>query len=152
VTSSFASFQAVATSVFDFLVDEFGYRRLERADVKAGEFAEYRKDPMTVTIGWSKGEIDVNFTIALDFAADHPIFRSYRARMFALWEIATREQPAAYAALSSRMKGHGYITTLEAARAYLEESARIMKRFCTPILQGDFKQLVDVTVARPGPR
>jgi hypothetical protein len=152
MAESFASFQSLVASVYDFLVREHGYQRVDRSDFKVGEFAEYRKDPISITIGWYKGEIDVNFTVALDFAADHTIFRPFRSRMFALWEIATRENPAAYASLSARMKGHGYITNLESARAYLEESARIMKRFCTPILQGDFKQLEAITLARAGPR
>ncbi len=144
------SFQRAVAATFDFLVRDHGFQWVERSEFTVGEFAEYRKDPLTVTLGWYKGEIDVNFTIALDFAAGHAVFRPYLSRMFALYEIATRQNPAAYADLSARMKGRGYITNLESARVYLEECARIVKRFCTPILQGDFALLEQITQARSG--
>jgi hypothetical protein len=146
------SFQRTVASTFAFLPQEFGFQPVERSDFKVGELAEYRKDPLTVTIGWYKGEIDVNFTIALDFAAGHPVFRPYLSRTFALYEIATRQNPAAYADLSARMKGHGYVTNLDVARVYLEEAAKIVRRFCAPILQGDFSLLEEITRARSGRR
>ena len=88
-------FQTAVASTFGFLQRDYGFAPVDRADVKVGEFAEYRKDPLTVTIGWYKGEIDVNFTIALDYVAGHAVFRPYLSRMFALYEIATRQNPAA---------------------------------------------------------
>jgi len=146
------SFQKVVAAAFDFLPRDFGFAWVDRSDFKVGEFAEYRKDPLTVTIGWYKGEIDVNFAIALDYVTSHAVFRPYLSRTFALYEIATRQNPAAYADLSARMKGHGYVTNLEVARVYLEEATRIVKRFCTPILQGDYRLLEEITLARSGRR
>ena len=143
-------FHAAVAATFGFLQRDYGFEPLDRNQFKIGEFAEYRKDPLTVTIGWYKGEIDVNFTISLDYVAGHAVFRPYLSRMFALYEIATRQNPAAYAGLSARMREHGYVTNLEIARIYLEECAKIVRRFCTPILEGDFSLLEEITRARSG--
>src|ERR1043165_9299830 len=106
-------FHAAVAATFGFLQRDYGFEPLDRNQFKIGEYAEYRKDPLTVTIGWYKGEIDVNFTISLDYVAGHAVFRPYLSRMFALYEIATRQNPAAYAGLSARMREHGYVTNLD---------------------------------------
>jgi hypothetical protein len=41
-----------------------------------------------------------------------------------------------------------FITTPEHAKVYLEESARIMKQYCAPILQGDLALLEEITKER----
>jgi hypothetical protein len=135
---------------FDFLVRDYGFAPVDRSDVKVGELVTYRKDPLDISIGWYKGEIDVGFSVALDFAAGHPVFRPYLPRNFGLHEIATRQNPAAYASLSARMRPLGFVTTLNIAAAYLDEAAKIVKRFCEPILRGDYTLLEQITLHRQG--
>jgi hypothetical protein len=142
------TFAAEVAKHFDFLLRDHGFAHLEPVDSRVGELVTYRKQPLDLAIGWYKGEIDLNFTVALDFAAGHKVFRPYLSRTFGLHEIATRQDPAAYAAFSARMRPLGFVTTLDIADAYLEESAKIMQRFCQPILAGDFAMLEQLTLAR----
>jgi hypothetical protein len=144
------SFATEVAKQFDFLVRDYGFERVDRADVKAGELVTYRKDPLDIGVGWYKGEIDVGFSLALDFAASHAVFRPYLSRSFELHEIATRQDPAAYRDWSARMRPLGFVTNLQIAAACLEESAKIVRRFCEPILRGDFAQLEAITIARQG--
>ncbi len=143
-----SSFAAEVAKRFDFLVRDHGFASVERSGPSAGETALYRKDPIELMIGWYKGEIDLNFCVALDYAASHKIFRPYLSRTFGLYEIATRQDPAAYASLSARMRPLGYVTAVDIAAAYLDEAAKIMKRFAKPILDGDLSLLEKITLAR----
>jgi len=144
------SFAAEVAKRFDFLVREHGFQWIDRSDARVGELATYRKDPLELSVGWYKGEIDVNFSVALDFAASHKVFRPYLSRRFGLHEIATRQDPAAYASLSAAMRPLGFVTTLPIAAIYLEEAANIVKRFAAPILDGDLTLLEKITLARQG--
>ena len=145
-----SSFAAEVAKRFDFLVRDHGFAPVERSGPSAGEMAIYRKDPIDLMIGWYKGEIDLTFSVALDYAASHKIFRPYLSRTFGLYEIATRQDPAAYASLSARMRPLGFVTNVDIAAAYLDESAKIMKRFARPILDGDLALLEKITLARQG--
>ncbi len=137
---------------FDFLVRDHGFERVDRADFKLGELVSYRKDPLELSIGWYKGEIDITFSIALAFAAGHNVFRPYLSRTFSLYEVATRQDPSACAELSARMRALGFVVNLDIAAIYLEESAKIMQRFCVPILDGNFSMLEQITLTRPKKR
>ncbi|HZP10990.1 MAG TPA: hypothetical protein VFB36_01070 [Nevskiaceae bacterium] len=144
------SFAAEVAKRFDFLVRDHGFAWIDRSEFKVGELATYRKDPIELSIGWYKGEVDLSFSIALDFAASHRVFRPYLSRTFGLHEIATRQDPAAYAELAARMRPLGFVTTLDIAAVYLEEAAKIVKRFAAPILGGDLGLLEKITLARQG--
>jgi hypothetical protein len=144
------SFAAEVAKNFDFLVRDHAFERVDRPDWKVGEYVAFRKDPLELGIGWYKGEVDLAFTVALDFAASHAVFRPYLSRTFALYEIATRQNPAAYAELSARMRPLGFVTSVAIASAYLQESAKIMRRFAGPILDGDLRLLEQITLARQG--
>jgi hypothetical protein len=142
------SFSGEVANAFGFLVSDYGFRLVDRPDFGAGEMIEFQKDPVTISIGWYKGEIDVNFSVSLDFAEAHKIFRPYLSRTFQLREIAVRQDPNAFASWVIRQDLGGSITRPEQATAYLDACATIMRQYCVPVLMGDLTHLEEITMAR----
>ncbi|GEM_PF-5227475 len=142
------SFPALVDEHFAFLVNKYGFVRLSPPECQAGEMVTFRKEPVSILIGWYKGEIDIDFCVDLDFAAHHPIFRPYVSRTFRLEELALKQDADAYAAWAARSHQGNYITTLEEAGDFLHYSAAVMKRSVKPVLQGDMTMLEEVTKQR----
>lgn len=126
---------------FGFLQDEFGFQ------FHPGQLA-YLKEPLSVTFGWYKGEIDIDFSVSLSFTDTHEIFRPYLSRSFRLTEVVRQSDSPAPSSWS--LGGGGYITTDEEAHAYLEGCARLMRKHCGPLLRGDLTALEQLTIKRRG--
>jgi len=141
-------FASLVDKEFAFLVTEYGFLRVDSPPDGVGESAEYVKDPITVSFGWYKGEVDIDFHVSLEFAADHAIFRPYISRTFALSEVALGQDREAYASWAARPHPGSYITSPDEALAFLVESARIMRRYGAPILRGDLTLLEQITNKR----
>jgi hypothetical protein len=142
------SFPSLVASAFEFLVVEHGFQRVDRPDNRAGELVEYVKEPITISFGWYKGEIDINFCVSIQFTEGHKIFRPYLSRTFGLTEIAVRQNSNAFASWAKRPEMGGSITTSEHAALFLSESARIMRLYCIPILQGNLAIFEEITKER----
>lgn len=128
---------------FGFLTDEYGFS-LVRTNAPIGELVQFKRDPLAVSIGWYKGEIDVSFSVGLQFAMEHEIFRPYTSRTFRMQEIVLRKDEDAYTSLERV----GIVTTMAQADAVLTQEAMIMKRYCQPLLAGDLAQLESITLER----
>ncbi len=142
------SFSNEVANAFGFLVSDYGFRFVDRPDFPAGELIEYEKEPVTIGVGWYKGEIEINFSVALEFAAAHHIFRPYLSRTFQLREIALRQNSDAFASWATRKDLGGFITRAEQAAPYLAACATIMRQYCVPVLMGDLTLLEEITMER----
>ena len=142
------SFSSEVATAFEFLVSEHGFRFVDRPEYRAGEMAEFRKEPVTISFGWYKGEVDIHFSVSLAYASNHRIFRPYLSRTFQLHEVAVRQDPGAFASWADRKDLGGPITRAEQAAPYLAASAQIMRRYCIPILAGDLSLLEKITTER----
>lgn len=142
------SFSGEVASAFGFLLSEYGFQFVERRDFCAGELVEYRKEPLTISVGWYKGEIDVNFSVSLEFSADHKIFRPYLSRTFQLREIAVWQDTEAFVSWATRRDLGGFVTRAEQAAPYLAACAAIMRQYCVPVLMGNLTVLEEITMER----
>ena len=142
------SFSGEVANAFGFLVSDYGFRFVDRPDYGAGEMVEYRKEPVTISVGWYKGEIDVNFSVSLEFSAEHKIFRPYLSRTFQLREIAVRQNRDAFASWATRRDLGGFVSRAEQAAPYLGACAEIMRQYCVPVLMGDLTLLEHITMER----
>jgi hypothetical protein len=142
------TFRSLVIAEFDFLVTDYGFRRVDHPEDSHDESPEYRKEPIAIRFGWGKGEIEIDFVVDLEFTATHPIFRPYISRTFYLSEIALRQDRNAFASWAARPGARDYVTSSDQAREFLVESARIMKQYCVPILLGDLKMLEEITKER----
>ncbi|MBI3371516.1 MAG: hypothetical protein HY017_07140 [Betaproteobacteria bacterium] len=143
-------FSNLVVSEFGFLVSDYGFERVDHPDYPAGQFLEYRREPITIGFGWYKGEINVDFSVSLEFSAEHKVFRPYLSRTFSLSEIALRQDRDAFASWAARPGAGEFITSLAKAKPYLAECARIMKQYCVSILRGDLTMLEHITAERRG--
>jgi hypothetical protein len=142
------SFSSEVANAFGFLVSDYGFRFADPPDFSAGELVEYRKEPVTISFGWYKGEIDVNFRVSLEFAAAHKIFRPYLSRTFQLREIAVWQDRNAFAFWATRRDLGGFVLRSEQAAPYLDACAAIMRQYCIPVLSGDLTLLEKITMER----
>ena len=142
------SFSSEVERAFGFLVTDHAFRFVEIPDCRAGEMVEYRKEPITINFGWYKGEVDVNFSVALEFTTDHKVFRPYLSRTFQLREIAVAQNPDAFADWATRKDLGGFVTRAEQAAPYLAACAAIMCQYCGPVFAGDLSLLEKITLER----
>lgn len=142
------SFSSEVANAFGFLVSDYGFRFVDHPDFSAEELVEYRKEPVTISVGWYKGEIDVNFSVSLEFAATHKIFRPYLSRTFQLREIAVWQDRNAFASWATRRDLGGFVLRAEQAAPYLAACAAIMRQYCIPVLRGDLTLLEKITMER----
>jgi len=142
------SFSSEVASAFGFLVTDHGFRFVDCPGYRAGERVEFQKNPLTIGFGWYKGEVDVDFSLALEYASNHKIFRPYLSRTFQLREVAVRQNPDAFASWATRKDLGGFVTRAEQAAPYLRACAEIMRQYCIPILDGDLSQLEKITMER----
>ena len=142
------TFENSVTTHFGFLEQEFGFACHWRSE-QPTEHAEYCKDPLSVDIWWGKGEIDITFSVSLDFSKNHAVFRPYVSRSFDLTEVARRFDPQALAPRHSwDGASAGYISDLSRATAYLSFCAEVMQRHCRPLINGDLTVLEQLTLQR----
>jgi hypothetical protein len=140
--------QASVAAAFSFLEKEFGFTpKLDPAS--PDRHLEYSKDPLSVDIWWGKGEIDVTFVVSLSFSKNHAVFRPYVSRTFGLAQVALRVDPNALEPFRSRTdEAGGYITDRAGAEAFMTKCVEIMRRHCTPLLNGDLGVLEQLTIER----
>jgi hypothetical protein len=117
------SFANVTKRLFAFLVKEYGFQLVSKDCRSSLDSITYEKKPLTIELGWYKGEIDISFHVDLE----NDIFRPYISRTFMLSEIALRQDKDAYRDAPSFPD---YITTLAQAKAMLKFTAGIMKKHC----------------------
>jgi hypothetical protein len=142
------TFSSEVAKAFGFLVSEHGFQFTDIPDSRAGEMVEYRKEPLTIAVGWYKGEVDVGFSVALEFASNHKVFRPYLSRTFQLREVALAQDPAAFVSWATRQDLGGFVTRAEQAAPYLNACAEVMRKYCGPVLAGDLSLLERITLER----
>ncbi|HEV7926253.1 MAG TPA: hypothetical protein VGR14_12910 [Verrucomicrobiae bacterium] len=123
----------------DFLVKDFGFA----ATVKEGPLPSivFKKEPLAIEIGWYKGEVDCNFNVLLE----NNVFRPYISRGFVLWEVILRVDPNAFVEKPPLPR---WALSVEDADCFLQYYAKLIQKFCSPILRGDLSLLESITWER----
>jgi len=109
--------------LFAFLVKEYGFQLTSKEPRSSLDSVAYEKKPVTIELGWYKGEIDISFHVDLE----NEIFRPYISRTFGVSEIALRQDRDAY---RDAPRFPDYVTTGAQAEAALNYGAEIMPRSC----------------------
>jgi hypothetical protein len=135
-------FDAVTRS-FAFLVDQYGFQLLSGPRHNSPESIRYEKKPLVIEVGWYKGEIDIAFYVDLE----NDVFRPYVSRTFHLSELARRQDKTAY---RNGPRFPNYITTRQEAQSAIQFEARVMRKCCKSVLQGDLRLLEEITRERTG--
>jgi hypothetical protein len=133
---------------FDFLVSDFGFELVGQAARRADGTLFFRKGPISIHFAIGKGEVQVWFSVSLDFAKSHAVFRPFLSRIFTVEEIALWQNSQAFAAWQARPNAQDYITSTAEAAETLGMLARTMKQYCVDILNGDLTLLEDITRRR----
>ena len=135
--SSQRHFFSDAREAFDFLVSELGFRVIEPKTDSSLESVRFEKAPLSVEVGWYKGEVDVGLHVAIDTT----ILRPYRRKRFGLSEVLVHLQPGIFQTIPRLPESS---TTLADARVYLACFAKLMRAHCAEILRGDLKTLEQI--------
>ena len=92
-------------------------------------------------LGWYKGEVDASFNVLLE----NSVFRPYVSRRFFLGEVVLRVDPNAFIERPSLPE---WALSAEDADCLLQYKAKLIQKFCVPILQGDLSVLESITWER----
>jgi hypothetical protein len=134
-----------ASKDFGFLVKDFGFTATP--DTVCGVGLSFTKHslPLEVSLGWYKGEVDLEFQVLLE----NRVFRPYISRWFNLGEIVHHMDPSVMTnALKERPPLPRWALSAEDAHCFLEYHAMLVQKFCLPILNGDFAVLEAITWER----
>ena len=126
---------------FAFLTDEFGFALRAPSLREALGMVHYERPPVTVDIGWYKGEVSVVVTAM----AHTTILRPGRSKAFSLEEIAGHLDATA---LKEAPQFPGHITKVEEADRRLAFDASLLRKYGADILQGDLKILEAISLKR----
>ena len=125
---------------FEFLVAEFGYVLRLPSDEPLG-MVHYEKLPVTIDIGWYKGEVSVLITVTVNTA----MLRPGKSKQFYLDEIVGYLDKSAFKDIP---KFPGYVTTDPQADEMLAFEARLLKTYGESFLRGDLKVLETIAQKR----
>jgi hypothetical protein len=122
---------------FDFLVSDFGFAATH------GEMIAFAKEalPLKITLSWYKGEVDCDFEVLLE----NSVFRPYISRRFSLGEIVNHIDPNAISAALKESPLPRWALSAEDAHCFLQYNAKLVRKFCRPILKDDFTVLEALT-------
>ena len=130
---------------FEFLEKEFGFTATP--ETVCGVGLSFTKDnhPLKLSLGLYKGDVDFVVEVLLE----NSVFRPYISRRFDLGEIVQFiDSNAITKALSERPPLPRGVLSAEDARYDLQYYAMLVRKFCLPILHGDFEVLETITWTR----
>lgn len=113
------------------------------------DVVEFTKYPLVVSVGWHKGELDLDVMVDIEFTVDHPVFRPFTSRTFRLTEIVKQARGKAVTA-AELGSVDGSVLTEEHVRERLRGCSRLLKRHCAELLAGDLGVLEAITKRRGG--
>ena len=130
-----------ASRDFSFLVDEFGFTVTTDAVCGAGFAFANVPLALIINLGWYKAEVDFEFQLLLV----NSVFRPYISRRFNLGEIVLHMDPNAF---DRRFALPDLALSADAAHCFLRHYAMLIRKYCIPILNGDFAALEEITWER----
>jgi hypothetical protein len=145
------SFRELALRHFTFLVENYGYSIHADAEDARQETVRFDRFPLSVNLGWYKGEVDIVFEVAFAFARDHAVFRPFVSRRFNLAEILGRIDERALMPLKEARLSGGWIsgpTFSTSADNALRIASNLMQAYCGSILSGQLGLLEKITAER----
>jgi len=119
---------------FGFLENEFGFSWIQN---KIG----YEKNGLEIEFHHGKGELDIDLFVS----RDDEVFRPYISRSFDFLDIARRGKGSKLKFPESATQ---YIVSDDEIDLYLKFSSELMRKYCTPLIQGDLSLLEAIHESR----
>lgn len=139
------SFPALVAAELGFLIEDHAFA----CSKSVADVVEFTKYPLVLAVYWHKGELDLDVVVDIEFTVDHPVFRPFLSRTFPLAQVVKQVRgksvsPSEFGATP------GPILTEEQVGPRLRACARLLKRHCGALLDGDLAALEAITRRRGG--
>jgi hypothetical protein len=132
-------FITYASEVLGFLVNNHGFILITSDEHSKSVF--FSNDSLNIETYWGKGEVDLLFRVLLE----NDVFRPHISKQFDLSEVVRQIDPNTF---DEKPDLPEWALTANDAKCYLQYYAKLIQKYCLPILGGDLSVLESITKKR----